>query len=163
MNKIITILLAMVFMISCERAKPENSYLNIQKLEVDSLNFVYPPNENMRRLAEFTCHMSVLLFQKETIEAIKQSDKWRLFSLEAGKSNFQNLIKLSILEEKIIWLNLNIQTPLGENNKIIFPETLSSKEVKYDRLFLKRSGKKIEILLNDDRATCLYPVDTFRP
>ena len=54
MNKIITILLAMVFMISCERAKPENSYLNIQKLEVDSLNFVYPPNENMRRLAEFT-------------------------------------------------------------------------------------------------------------
>ena len=161
MNKIITIFLSMLLISSCEREKLEDFYLNFQKLEDNSLQFVFPPNENMRRLAEFTCHMSVLLFQKETIETIKQSDKWRLFSFEASRSNFQDIIKLSILEEKIIWPKLNIETNIGENGKITFPESLSSKESKYDRLSLKKSGEKFEIKLEDDRATCHFPVENY--
>ena len=130
-------------------------------IRYNSLQFVFPPNENMRRLAEFTCHMSVLLFQKETIETIKQSDKWRLLSFEASRSNFQDIIKLSILEEKIIWPKLNIETNIGENGKITFPESLSSKESKYDRLSLEKSGEKFEIKLEDDRATCHFPVENY--
>ena len=162
MNKVVIFLSAILLISGCEGNQSQDFFLNFQKIEDNSTQVVFPPNEKMMRLAEFTCYMSVLLFYKDTIELINASNNWRLFSLEAGKNDFQKIIKLNITEREIIWPSLNIQTPLGESGKIIFPETLSSKEVKYDRLFLKRSGKKIEIILKDDRATCHYPVENFK-
>ena len=84
MNKIIIFLSAILLISGCEGNQSRDFFLNFQKIEDNSTQVVFPPNEKMRRLAEFTCYMSVLLFYKDTIELINASDNWRLFSLEAS-------------------------------------------------------------------------------
>ena len=103
--------------------------------------------------------MSTMLFRKKTADEIEQNPKWNLFGLEVGKNDFEPKISINILDNKIYWQSLGIETPLEEDGKIIFPKSLIINESKYNNIFLTKDKNKIKIKLIDERATCLYPFD----
>jgi hypothetical protein len=157
MYKIISFLILFLFISACSENKPLKYILDTNQLEKKSLTLTVPPNEKMRNLSEFTCFMSTMLFQENTLNQIKKSPEWSLFSLEVNKSNFEKIISVNIFNDKIKWLNLGFETIVREDGKIMFPENLIQKEQKYNNLSLIKDENNAKIKLIDERATCIYP------